>query len=202
LNVPVRRRVVRQEFDEFVTTAGPDLLRTAYLIVWDLPGAEDLVQECLFRVARRWPRVRSMEHRMAYARRILVNLALGDARSRSRRRAELDPWSSDALSARSDDAAARAFGTVEVTSDLLRAVAELPTRQRATLVLRYFQDLSEAEVAKILGCSVGTVKSTTSRALERLRRNVLVARMRDGPLHLETIFDMNGTTRDERGVTK
>src|SRR5205809_4429791 len=66
----------RQDFDRFVANSTDSLLRTAYLIVWDLPEAEDLVQETLFKVARRWPKVSRMEHPAAYARRILVNLAL------------------------------------------------------------------------------------------------------------------------------
>src|SRR5690348_17833462 len=79
------------EFDQFVAAHVDDLLRTAYLIVWDEGEAEDLVQECLLKVARRWPRVRRMEQPKAYARRIVVNLALDDARRRARRRHELEP---------------------------------------------------------------------------------------------------------------
>ena len=73
----------RADFDRFVADSTDPLLRTAYLIVWDLGEAEDLVQETLLQVARRWPRVRRMEHPIAYTRRILVNRALGGA---SRRR--------------------------------------------------------------------------------------------------------------------
>ncbi|HWE08611.1 MAG TPA: sigma factor, partial [Solirubrobacteraceae bacterium] len=76
-----RRSDRRQEFERFVAEATDALLRTAYLIVWDLAEAEDLVQECLLSVARRWPRVRTMDHPRAYARRMLVNLAL-DGRKR------------------------------------------------------------------------------------------------------------------------
>src|SRR5271167_1659505 len=79
----------RIDFDRFVAETAEPLLRSAYLITWDAAEAEDLVQECLFKVARRWPRVRKMEQPRAYARRMVVNLALDDARSRSRRRDEL-----------------------------------------------------------------------------------------------------------------
>jgi len=65
----------RAEFEQFVIESSPALLRTAYLVAWDLTEAEDLVQECLLAVARRWPRVRGMEHPHAYARRMLINLA-------------------------------------------------------------------------------------------------------------------------------
>src|SRR5579863_1092110 len=85
----LHRDRVREDFERFVAEATDDLLRTAYLVLWDLASAEDLVQECLFRVARRWPRVRTMEHPTAYARRIVVNLALDDAKHRHRRSAEL-----------------------------------------------------------------------------------------------------------------
>ena len=90
-----RRRVngVMTDFDQFVAAHVDDLLRTAYLIVWDEGEAEDLVQECLLKVARRWPRIRRMEQPRAYARRILVNLALDGARGRARRRSELEPAS-------------------------------------------------------------------------------------------------------------
>src|SRR6185312_13498472 len=79
----------RADFDRFVADNSDTLLRTAYLNVWDLGEAEDLVQETLFEVARRWPRVRRMQRPIAYARRILVNRALGGAGQRARRRQEL-----------------------------------------------------------------------------------------------------------------
>jgi RNA polymerase sigma-70 factor (sigma-E family) len=163
------RAPVRQEFDRFVAEAGDGLLRAAYLITWDLADAEDLVQECLFKVARRWPRVRRMEHPVAYARTVLVHLALDDGKQRSRRRAELAEAATASFEQHEDDTAVRVLGRVESSADLMQALAELPPRQRVALVLRYFEDLSEADVAETMGCSVGTVKSTTSRALDRLR---------------------------------
>lgn len=150
-------------------TAG-DLLRTGYLVVGDLASAEDLVQECLFKVARRWPRVRAMDHPVAYARKILINLALDSARKRGRHRSELDPVHGLVMDSRHDESAARALGAVETSSVLIEALGTLAPRQRATLVLRYFDDLTEAQVAEAMDCSVGTVKSTTSRALDRLHR--------------------------------
>ncbi len=157
------------EFDQFVEESADGLLRAAYLIAWDLAEAEDLVQECYFRVARRWPRVRAMEHRTAYARTVLVNLALDEGRRRSRRRAELRGSGRHPMEEREDAASAEVFGRVEAGRDLVGALGALAPRQRAALVLRYFEDLSEAQVAEVMGCSVGTVKSTTARALERLR---------------------------------
>lgn len=78
------------DFERFVAEHCDQLVRTAYLITWDAGEAEDLTQECLLAIARRWPRVRRMAHPGAYARRILVNLALDGARGRARRRGELD----------------------------------------------------------------------------------------------------------------
>lgn len=167
-----RRNQARIEFDRFVAESAERLLRSAYLITWDFAEAEDLVQECLFKVARRWPRVKNMEQPLAYARTILIHLALDEGKRRSRRRSELRPDATGLLEAQRDDAAGRALGRVEASTDLLGLLRELPPRQRAALVLRYFDDLSEVEVADVMGCSVGTVKSTTSRALERLRRDI------------------------------
>ena len=159
----------RQEFDQFVGDSVDGLLRTAYLIAWDFAAAEDLVQECLLRVARQWPRVRAMAYPTAYARQILVHLALDDGRRRTRHRDELGHAVAYPVEEHEDDGAVRLLGGVESSTDLTKALGELAPRQRVTLMLRYFDDLSEAQVAEVMGCSVGTVKSTTSRALQRLR---------------------------------
>lgn len=155
----------RAEFETFVAERADQLLRTAYLIVWDLAEAEDLVQESLMVIARRWPRVRVMDHPHAYARRVLLNLALDGTSRRQRRRQELAAEPSDV---RADDASAREIDGVDLRSELVQALGTLAPRQRAVLVLRFFEDLSEAQVAAALNCSVGTVKSTASRGLARL----------------------------------
>jgi RNA polymerase sigma-70 factor (sigma-E family) len=152
------------EFDRFVAGNVEQLLKTAYLITWDVGEAEDLVQECLFKLARRWPRVRGMAQPGGYARRILVNLALRDARGRSRRRGELD--GSPAVV---DQPARDLFAGLETRAELLDALGRLTPRQRAVLVLRYFNDLTESQTADVLGWSQGTVKSNASRGLARLR---------------------------------
>ena len=138
-------------------------------MAWDPVEAEDLVQECLLAVARRWPRVRAMAHPHAYARRVLVNLALDGAKRRARRRQELVADGAATLDAVADESAARRLHAVGVRAELIQVLGTLPPRQRAVLVLRYFEDLSEAQVAELLGCSVGTVKSTASRGLNRLQ---------------------------------
>jgi RNA polymerase sigma-70 factor (sigma-E family) len=155
---------VMDDFDEFVAGNVEQLLRTAYVITWDPGEAEDLVQECLFKIARRWPRVRRMAQPCAYARRILVNLALDDARARARRHGELD-----GAPAVADEPTRDLMAGLEERAELLEALACLTPRQRAVLVLRYVNDLTEAETAKVLGCSPGTVKSNASRGLARLR---------------------------------
>jgi RNA polymerase sigma-70 factor (sigma-E family) len=153
------------EFEQFAALHADALLRNAYLMAGDRGEAEDVVQECLLRLARKWPRVRSMEHPGAYARRVLFNLILDGGRQRARRRTEL-------LASQATDGPGGAEETttlLEAHVELLQALAGLPPRQRAVLVLRYFADLPAEEVARILDCPPGTVKSRTSRALERLR---------------------------------
>jgi RNA polymerase sigma-70 factor (sigma-E family) len=154
----------RHGFDRFVLDSSNGLLRTAYLIVWDLPDAEDLVQETLFKVARHWPKVSRMEHPAAYARRILVNLALDGRPKQSRRRAELSEPAVEHPGA--------PVVPLDTHDELYVALLALPPRQRAVLVLRYFLDLPEAEVAAALQCSLGTVKSTASRGLARLEQTL------------------------------
>jgi RNA polymerase sigma-70 factor (sigma-E family) len=157
----------RADFENFVAHNTDALIRTAYLIVWDLPEAEDLVQETLLKVAGRGHRVRRMKHPVAYARRILVNLALRGADRRGLRRREL---TGEAPPERGDDS--RDSGVIDTQDELMRALAALPPRQRTVLVLRYFLDIPEAEVAAAMKCSLGTVKSTASRGLARLEQTV------------------------------
>ncbi|CAM3637661.1 SigE family RNA polymerase sigma factor [Nocardioides zeicaulis] len=145
-------------FDAFVRRSSDRLLRTAYLLCGDRGHAEDLVQTALLRTARRWPSARTAPE--AYARRVVVNLAKDRWRSQGRRPGEA-PLEADVAVPVRDGVADR--------DELLRAARQLPPGQRAVLVLRYFDDLSVADTAAALGCSTGTVKSQTARALERLR---------------------------------
>lgn len=138
------------------------LHRTAYLLCGDWHVAEDLVQEALARTAVHWRRIETTSHPDAYVRRILLNAA----RQRWRRRPDREhPIEAPAGQAVPDGAQDRA-----VRDELITALRRLPPRQRAAIVLRYFEQLSEAETAEALDCSVGTVKSQTSRALVTLRR--------------------------------
>jgi len=168
----LREGGLQRDFERFVTDSTGQLLRSAYLMTSDLAEAEDLVQETLLRVARRWTKVRAMEHPAAYARRILVNLVLDGAGQRARHTGELAASARPGLPDWADARAERDLRDVDTQEELLRALGMLPARQRAVIVLRYWEDLPEAEVAAILGCSVGTVKSTASRGLARLRAAV------------------------------
>jgi RNA polymerase sigma-70 factor (sigma-E family) len=155
------------DFDRFVTTNAQSLLRTAYLITWDLHTAEDLVQETLIKVAKHWPKIRRMEHPVAYARRILVNDALDGRARHRRRRSELSAEQPSQNGHVPDPSE-----LIDTHDELIAALATLQPRQRAVLVLRYFLDLPEAEVATALKCSLGTVKSTASRGLARLEQTM------------------------------
>jgi len=162
----VRNGAASREFERFSAGASDPLLRTGFLMTGNAQDAEDLVQETLLKVARRWNRVRLMEHPAAYARRVLISLVLDEADRRTRQPTELQPHEvGDELA---DEQAARALREVDDRAEFLWATAQLPARQRAVLVLRYWSDLPVAEVADILGCTEGTVTSTASRAAARL----------------------------------
>ncbi len=150
------------DFDEFVTARSGALLRTAVLLLGDRDEAEDLLQTAFLRVARHWSR--ALDNPDAYTRRVLVNLAHDHARRRRRH-----PESPAPELERLSTAQPAAESTIETRGELLSALRALPERQRATVVLRFWEDLSVAETASLLGCSEGTVKSTTSKALARLR---------------------------------
>lgn len=153
------------DFSTFVSARWPALVKTAYLLTGDFHEAEDLVQSTLAKVYPQWRRVRS-ETVDAYVRTALVN----NNRSRHRRRRVaqlLTPLVPD----RPSPAGGPGDGQGGDRDLLVSVLAELPERQRAVVVLRYWEDLSAEEVASMLGCSVGTVKSQASRALAKLREH-------------------------------
>jgi RNA polymerase sigma-70 factor (sigma-E family) len=177
----------RRVFEHFVGESTSDLLRTAYLLTWNLAEAEDLLQEAFLRTARRWPAIKKMDHPHAYVRRIVVNLALAGAERRSRFAVELDARHDEHLELYSDPRPEEALGAIDTRSELLRMVATLPRRQRAVLVLRYFEDLSEAEIANCLGWPIGTVKSTAARALDRLQQSAEALRSSEAANRFEPV---------------
>jgi RNA polymerase sigma-70 factor (sigma-E family) len=173
------RVATKREFEVFVKETTNDLVRTAYLLTFDPAKAEDLVQEAYLQVAKRWDRVGSMEYPTAYTRRTLVNLALRGSKKRRRQREELGDG--EEIERVVDPSAVQALSAVEDIAEFRCALAELPERQRAVLVLRYWVGLPEADVSAVLGCSVGTVKSTASRAARRIGATMSEARACKGP---------------------
>ncbi|WP_405964347.1 SigE family RNA polymerase sigma factor [Streptomyces sp. NBC_00723] len=150
-------------FQEFVRARWSRLVRTAYLLTGDVHHAEDLTQTALAKAYRSWRRISRSDNPEAYVRRMLVSC--NSDRFRKRRVTE-------ALTAAPPERAGRdeGAGRVEERGSLLAGLAQLPPKQRAVVVLRYWEDLSEAEVADVLGCSPGTVKSQASKGLAKLRR--------------------------------
>lgn len=154
--------VVERDFVSFVRANTSTLLRTAYLLTGSAPAAEELVQDTLVRLYPKWHRVSAADVPIAYVRRSLANAFVNERRRPSSRELVLD-----VLPERHDqrDAAAQ-FADRDEVWGLLRT---LPARQRAALVLRYFDDLPDEEIADTLGCRVGTVRSLISRGLASLR---------------------------------
>jgi RNA polymerase sigma-70 factor (sigma-E family) len=152
---------IDRQFRDFVTSRSPALLRTAYLLGGDWATAEDLLQVALTKTYLAWLRLGTIDAVEPYARRVLVNTATSWWRRRwhGERPTEVLPDlpASDGLDERLE------------RDRLWRHVISLPARQRAVLVLRFYEDQSEAETARLLGVSVGTVKSQCARALGTLR---------------------------------
>ena len=146
-------------FEEYVAARFPALRRLAYLLTGDWAAAEDIVQDALVRCERRWRGI-AADDPHAYVRRAVVNGA-ANWRRRSRRPLPLADDASIAVDHSS---------TVDERVVLLDALRRLPLEQRQVLVLRFYEQLSEAEAAHALGIAPGTVKSRTSRGLEALRR--------------------------------
>lgn len=150
------------EFREFVTARWSALLRIAYLLTGDRGRAEDLVQSALVRAHRHWSRIQREGSAEAYIRKIMVNLNTDWWRRLGSREHAVESVPDARF-------ASDAYAAFDMRDELWTSLQELPARMRAVLVLRYFEDLSEAETAAILGCSIGTVKSQCSRGLGRLR---------------------------------
>lgn len=153
----------RRQFTDFVTARTPSLLRLAYLLTGDQHAAEDLLQNALIRTAGRWRHIR--ESPDAYVRKVMYHEQVSRWRSPRWGRER----SRDVVL---DSATGDPSGQVDLRLALERALRTLPPRQRASIVLRYFEDLAESEVARLMGCSVGTVRSQTHRGLARLRELV------------------------------
>jgi len=155
--VPRRQRDRDADFTAFVHVQGVALRRTAFLLCGDWHRAEDLTQEALTRIYMAWPRLRDTTQLGAYARTVVVRLVI-DASRRS--------WETTV-----GDVPERAFipASHDQRDVILAALDKMPHRQRAVLVLRYWEDFSVAQTAEALGCAEGTVKSQAARGLAALR---------------------------------
>jgi RNA polymerase sigma-70 factor (sigma-E family) len=163
------RREDEAAFEAFVHAQATPLLRTAVLLVGDRGHAEDLLQTAFERTARHWTRLQGEP--AAYTRTILANLVNDRWRRRRARVEEILLPDHDVPGS----AVADLSSTVDLRESLLAGLRVLPPLQRTVLVLRYFEDLGETEVAGVLNISVGAVKSTASRAKARLREHLATA---------------------------
>lgn len=155
------------EFCDFVAARSRALLRTAYLLTGDHHHAEDLVQTALVKVYQSWSRIHAAHAVEAYARKTLVNTYVSWWRRKSWGEHPVDGDTAAALGG--GHTATDEIGAVDERSVMWHRLRGLPRQQRAVVVLRYYEDLSIEETARLLGMSTGTVKSHTSRALKALR---------------------------------
>ncbi|MFD7073520.1 SigE family RNA polymerase sigma factor [Nocardioides sp. NPDC059952] len=147
----------REAFEQFVRLRVPALSRTAYLLTGDAHLAEDLVQQALFSAAKSWHRIHGDPE--PYVRRILYTQNISWWRRRRLVETPTETYEAPEVSS----------GDTELRLSLDAALAQLTARQRTILVLRFFEDLTEVQTAHVLGIHSGTVKSTTRKALDRLR---------------------------------
>jgi RNA polymerase sigma-70 factor (sigma-E family) len=149
------------DFDDFVRRRGQALCRAAFLLTGDRHLAEDLVQTALAKVYGKWSGIVAKGDPGPYVRAVLVRQAIAWRRRR---------WHGEVPTSPLPESNAADHGAAVASRDrLYRALGRLPVRQRAAIVLRYYEDLSEADTAAAMGCSVGTVKSQTAKGLARLR---------------------------------
>jgi len=156
----VRRADREAEYVEFVAARRAHLRRVAYAACGDWHKADDLLQTALVKLYVAWPRVRRNGREEAYARQIIVRTGIDESRR---------PWRRETPGLEGYDAAAPAAPSLEDRDELLDALRELPPMQRRTVLLRHWLGLSVEETATELGISTGTVKSHSSRAIERLQ---------------------------------
>ncbi len=148
-------------FSDFVEARSSSLFRTAYLMVGDHQLAQDLLQEALVKTLIAWPRLRDRANADAYTRRIVVTTSIS-----WRRRRSFHERPTGILPEKVDPDPVEAVVTHDV---VIAGLLTVPPRQRAAIVLRYYEDLTEAQTADVMGCSVGAVKSQVAAGLKRLR---------------------------------
>lgn len=177
----------RADFRDYVAARSPALLRTAYLLTGNRSDAEDLLQTALAKTYLAWPRIRDRHAVDAYVRRIMVNTRT----SWWRRDRHLTAVAGDDELHATPAAGRDPIADSDLHDALWAALARLPRRQRAAVVLRYYEELSEAETAAALGVSVGTIKSSVARGLAKLRED---AGLRDDE-RAALPADLQGATR-------
>ena len=155
-----------EEFAEFVQTRGPALLRTACFLSGSRHEGEDLLQQSLVNAYASFRRIREPAALEAYVRTTMVRACISSSRKGWRKR----EWSTDVVP---ETPYSGQQSAVDDRSELWPLLRRLPPQQRAVIVLRYYEDLSETEIARQLGCSTGSVKRHASRALERLRQHLV-----------------------------
>jgi RNA polymerase sigma-70 factor (sigma-E family) len=154
-------------FEEFVAARWASLYRLAYLLAGSPTGAEDVLQTTLEKAYMNWSRIGRMDHTEAYVRRMLVTTMVSTRRA---------AWVRERLWGELPDVAEDSAEVPVIDRSLLwPLVCALPARQRAVIVLRYYEDLSEAQIAEVLGCARGTVKSQAAAAIATIRRAVAAA---------------------------
>ena len=155
----------RADFAEFVAARSPALQRAAYLMVGDVGLAQDLVQEALTKTYVAWPRLRDKGSAEAYTRKAITTTAISWFRRRS--------WYGERATGATPDTPVAGHADRVADSDAKwQALLALPPRQRAAIVLRYYEDLSEAQTADAMDCAVGTVKSQVYAGLAKLREQL------------------------------
>jgi RNA polymerase sigma-70 factor (sigma-E family) len=160
-----RKAQERAEFAEFVAARSAALHRAAYLMVGETSLAQDLVQEALTKTYAAWPRLHDKGNAEAYTRKAITTTAISWFRRKG--------WSHERSSAELPDRATPGHDDqVAQSTWLWECLMTLPVRQRAAIVLRYYEDLTEAQTAETMGCAVGTVKSQVSAGLAKLRQQL------------------------------
>jgi RNA polymerase sigma-70 factor (sigma-E family) len=175
------------EYTEYVTARLSSLRRLARVLCGDWQRADDLVQVTLTKLYLHWGRARLASHADAYARAVLVREFISEQRSGWARRVSLRDSMPDPLTATVDH---------DAVLDLRAAVAALPARQRAALALRFYCDLTIDQAAEVLGCSPGTVKSQTARALDKVRHSLGHVQAEASGGRLAADVDFISTSRD------
>ncbi|MFD9735588.1 sigma-70 family RNA polymerase sigma factor [Umezawaea sp. NPDC059074] len=154
-----------RSFEDFTADEATPMLRYAMVLTCDAQLAQDVVQECLLRAQQKWQRIGALDAPAAYVKRMITNEYLSWRRRRAAKDVAMSHAALDAVGSTAVDA----VGRYDERDAMLRRIALLPRKQRAAVVLRYYDGFDDDEIADVLGCAAGTVRSHISRALTTLR---------------------------------